>query len=595
MLRRAGLPVVVSLVPIVCVILLGYETVVAIEEEGVVAFPSGKTETHWQWKVLAVQSIKKLCVNGRPLVPKELNYEGMAEAEVKETKEEYSFHCQLQSWSPPKRVVILARMDISKELKGDMEGLEQQCMGLLAFRRFIKMAEPIQNDDKEGIFDNLMDVEPLLIDVTTCVQKLGGRNKRAADSSLPIKNPSLSGYTTNSVTADKEALLIETIGKSKKRRADSFFPEDNGVEHSKVLDEVRAEVDRVCIDSLRRMKDNFSEQFNTLEERKDFYKGLAIAGNQFFLDLDVEDKDPEVPEAPEVSILEGTIPEGVLDDLTSGLPVTDLIRVTNSNQPIQVLLHQFFALDVWLIAIFFDNLQSSGDDSNTADTGNNSSSNASSNKKKELTRGSKPLPNEKKKNIWVNSWGQPNQANSETNTYSSDIGFQVRMHLPIIYKNFKDVPNDRITLVVKGLKVKASPSPEFVPMEDWVKFVDYCNSEKFLAEERGVTDEEIGRVEVYISAHTKKDKTIQCPDVIAKLQNTMRKDPKSIRTGPNDVIAQKFGKERKGGTRGMGVGMSISLVEKVGPIVNENEELRSNNNELKFATEKLRKDLDALI
>ncbi|KAF6168019.1 hypothetical protein GIB67_011404 [Kingdonia uniflora] len=215
------------------------------------------------------------------------------------------------------------------------------------------------------------------------------------------------------------------------------------------------------------------------------------------------------------------------------------------------------------------------------------------------------------------------------NTYSSDIGFQVRIHLPIIFESFKDVPNDRIALVVKGLEkkirdawkrykshlnttlivrnnpgdVKASPTPEFVPREDWVKFIDYCNSEKFLAkskrnkenrakliapctlgititsmlitrhklaEERGVTDEEIGRVEVYIPTHTKKDKTIQCPDLI------------------------KFGKERKGGTRGMGAGMSISLVEKVGHIVNENEELRFNNNELKFSTEKLRKDLDAL-
>ncbi|KAF6139862.1 hypothetical protein GIB67_009709 [Kingdonia uniflora] len=305
----------------------------------------------------------------------------------------------------------------------------------------------------------------------------------------------------------------------------------------------------------------------------------------------------------------------------------------------------------------FDNLQSPGDDSNTVDTGNNSSSNASSNKKRGLARGSKPLPNGKKEKIDVNSWGQPNQANSETNTYTSDIGFQARMHLPIIYESFKHVPNDRIALVVKGLEecydishvawfdlkekikdawrrykyrlnttlivgnnpedVKASPAPEFVPREDWVKFVDYCNSEKFLAkskrnkenwakliapctlgrtslpitrhklaEERGVTDEEIGRVEVYIPAHTKKDKTIQCPDVIAELQNTMRKDRKSIRTGPNDAVAQKFGKERKGGTRGMGAGMSISLVEKVGHIVNENEELRSNNNEFKFATEK---------
>ncbi|KAF6137224.1 hypothetical protein GIB67_030988 [Kingdonia uniflora] len=239
------------------------------------------------------------------------------------------------------------------------------------------------------------------------------------------------------------------------------------------------------------------------------------------------------------------------------------------------------------------------------------------------------------------------------------------MHLPIIYKFFKDIPNDRITLVVKGLEecydishvawfdlkekikdawkrykyhlnatliegnnpgdVKASPTPEFDPREDWVKFVDYCNSEKFLAkskrnkenrakliasctlgrtsmpitrhklaEERGVIDEEIGRVEVHIPAYTKKDKTIQCPDVIAELQNTMQKNPKNIRMGPNDVISKKFGKERKGGTRGMGAIISISLVEKVGHIVNENEDLRYDNNELKSAIEKLRKDLDAL-
>ncbi|KAF6142951.1 hypothetical protein GIB67_003907, partial [Kingdonia uniflora] len=316
---------------------------------------------------------------------------------------------------------------------------------------------------------------------------------------------------------------------------------------------------------------------------------------------------------------------------------------------------------------------------------NNSSSNASSKKKKGLTRGSKPLPNGKKKNIRVNSWGQPNQANPETNTYSSDIGFQVRMHLLIIYESFKDVHNDRIALVecydishVSWLDlkekirdvwkmykyrlnttlivgnnpgdVKAYPAPEFVPREDWVKFVDYCNSEKFmakskrnkenrakliasctlgrtsmpitrhkLAEERGVTNEEIGRVEVSIPTHTKKDKIIQCPDVIAELQNTMRKDPKSIRTGPNDAIAQVFNvieliieiyyylsiysyihiyaeiwQREERWNSGYGCGHEHILGGKSWSIVNENEELRSNNNELKFATEKLRKDLDAL-
>ncbi|KAF6150725.1 hypothetical protein GIB67_020808 [Kingdonia uniflora] len=217
----------------------------------------------------------------------------------------------------------------------------------------------------------------------------------------------------------------------------------------------------------------------------------------------------------------------------------------------------------------FQNLESLGDDSNTTYTGNNSSSKASSKKKRGLAR-----------------------------------EFQVRMHLLIIYERFKDAPNYCIALVVNGLEecydishvawfdlkekikdawkryiyvsfnttlivgnnlgdVKASPALEFVLREDWVKFVDCCNSEKFLvyvnvirtypsakikrnkenrakliasctlgrtsmpinrhklarhtyAEEKGITDEEMGRVEVHIPAHTKKYKTIQCPDVIIK-------------------------------------------------------------------------------
>ncbi|KAF6166026.1 hypothetical protein GIB67_012923 [Kingdonia uniflora] len=261
----------------------------------------------------------------------------------------------------------------------------------------------------------------------------------------------------------------------------------------------------------------------------------------------------------------------------------------------------------------FDNLQLSGDDSNTVDTGNNFSSNASSKKKIGLSRGSKPLPNGKKKKI------------DECYGISHVAWFDLKEKIRDAWKRYKCHLNTTLIVGNNPGDVKASPAPEFVPGENWVKFVDYFNSEKFLAKskrnkenrakliapctlgrtsmpiirhklavERGVTDEEIGRVEVYIPAHTKKDKTIQCSDVILKLQNTMRKSPKSIQMGPNDAIAQKFSKERKGGTRGMGVGMSISLVEKVGHIVNENEELRFTNNELKFATKKLRKDLDAV-
>ncbi|KAF6166443.1 hypothetical protein GIB67_034994, partial [Kingdonia uniflora] len=179
----------------------------------------------------------------------------------------------------------------------------------------------------------------------------------------------------------------------------------------------------------------------------------------------------------------------------------------------------------------FDNLQLSG---------NNSSSNASSKKKRGLSRGSKPRPNGKKKKSGVNSWGQPIQAKLEANTYSSDIGFQecydishvawfdLKEKIRDAWKRYKCHLNAILIVGNNPGDVKASPTTEFVPREDWVKFVDYCNSEKFLAkskrnkenwakliasctldrttiikyalnglaEERGVTDEEIGRVKL---------------------------------------------------------------------------------------------------
>ncbi|KAF6170660.1 hypothetical protein GIB67_015612 [Kingdonia uniflora] len=245
--------------------------------------------------------------------------------------------------------------------------------------------------------------------------------------------------------------------------------------------------------------------------------------------------------------------------------------------------------------------------------GNSSSSNASSSRKKSgLARSLKPLPNGKNKKI------------GKCYDISHVAWFDLREKIKDAWKRYKYYLNTTFIVGNNPVDVKASSAPEFVPREHWVKFVDYCDLEKLLAkskknkenraklitpctsgrtsmpitrhkaEESGLTNEEICRVEMYIPAYTKKDQTIQYPDVIVKLQNNMRKDPKSIRTGPMDVIAQKFCKERKGRTWGIGTGMSIPFVEKVGHIVNKNEELRSDSNEMKSTTEKLRKYLDAL-
>ncbi|KAF6159543.1 hypothetical protein GIB67_032314, partial [Kingdonia uniflora] len=89
--------------------------------------------------------------------------------------------------------------------------------------------------------------------------------------------------------------------------------------------------------------------------------------------------------------------------------------------------------------------------------------------------------------------------------------------------------------------VKASSAPKFFRWENWVKFVDYCNLEKFLAKSKRNNGNR------------------------AELQNTIPKDPKSIQTGPNELYSY--------------LRRNLSKKGKL---------------ELESATKKLRKDLNAL-
>ncbi|KAF6150914.1 hypothetical protein GIB67_000080 [Kingdonia uniflora] len=122
---------------------------------------------------------------------------------------------------------------------------------------FIKMVEPINIDDKE-IFDNLQDVKPLMIDVTTYVRQLGGRIVEAFDEE---------GIDTD---VDHEPLVSDQEG-SGSGEEDIKVGEKDDVRETPVVPE-----------------------------------GIEA---------------PEAIEAPVVTIPEGILADELLDELTSGLPV----------------------------------------------------------------------------------------------------------------------------------------------------------------------------------------------------------------------------------------------------------------------------------
>ncbi|KAF6143282.1 hypothetical protein GIB67_039065, partial [Kingdonia uniflora] len=152
------------------------------------------------------------------------------------------------------------------------------------------------------------------------------------------------------------------------------------------------------------------------------------------------------------------------------------------------------------------------------------------------SRGSKPLPDGKKKKVGVNSWSQPIRG---VNSYSKPVGTLTHNHIPSNYRKFTNLIFDLRHVAnfsimrhindawkrqksrlnkkyIKGkdlVKGKATP-PLFVPKEVWVEFVDMCNLNTFQAMERNVPDEDVGRADVFIKACTKANKTYQYPEII---------------------------------------------------------------------------------
>ncbi|KAF6165400.1 hypothetical protein GIB67_018844 [Kingdonia uniflora] len=97
------------------------------------------------------------------------------------------------------------------------------------------------------------------------------------------------------------------------------------------------------------------------------------------------------------------------------------------------------------------------------------------------------LLNGEKKFVSTNYLGKPNKGDQNHHDLVTTLGVQTRIHIPIIYADIKAVPRDNIKNIMNHLEgktptvVKASVALEFVNIDDWRTFVDYCNSAVFQA------------------------------------------------------------------------------------------------------------------
>ncbi|KAF6169386.1 hypothetical protein GIB67_016556, partial [Kingdonia uniflora] len=238
-------------------------------------------------------------------------------------------------------------------------------------------------------------------------------------------------------------------------------------------------------------------------------------------------------------------------------------------------------------------------DSAVADTAGNIPSRASSSSRRRgPSRGSKPLPDGKKKKVEVNSWGQPIRG---VNSYSTTVETLTRNHIPINYKKFTSVPDEFIHIVKRKLervanfsimrrmndawkRHKSRLNKKYIKGKDPTKAQSKKNTENCnkvnapcttgrtsmaivrhnLVVERNARDEDVGRANVFIKAHTKADKTYQCPKIIEKLQENMNLYPDLSKIGYDDVLAKTLAKDKKGHMMAMGI-VAYGIVADVSP------------------------------
>ncbi|XP_058103716.1 uncharacterized protein LOC131247481 [Magnolia sinica] len=128
------------------------------------------------------------------------------------------------------------------------------------------------------------------------------------------------------------------------------------------------------------------------------------------------------------------------------------------------------------------------------------------------------------------------------------------------------------------IAVRDGHVPLGIPMEDWRVFVDQRTTEEFkrasarnkvnraklkgpacfgrhsmavtrhkMAMEKNLTsDAEIGRCEVFLRAHTRKDKVVQYPDLAEKLDELYSSNPASRMTDMNDALTELVGSDNRG-------------------------------------------------
>ncbi|KAF9594977.1 hypothetical protein IFM89_035750 [Coptis chinensis] len=171
-------------------------------------------------------------------------------------------------------------------------------------------------------------------------------------------------------------------------------------------------------------------------------------------------------------------------------------------------------------------------------------------------------------------------------------------------------------------------APRNIPLEDWHKFVDYCNTDKFkamsarnklnheqqimpsslgrtsvaiarneLALEKGIPESEITRADSYMLIHKPKETVPQSQEVLVTVLNSIKnhisEHPESQYDLSGDAIATVVGPDKRGRFRGLGTGVCKTVLRKGDSLMKKNDGLMEANTLLERRIETIEANMDA--
>ncbi|KAF9625786.1 hypothetical protein IFM89_027118 [Coptis chinensis] len=167
-------------------------------------------------------------------------------------------------------------------------------------------------------------------------------------------------------------------------------------------------------------------------------------------------------------------------------------------------------------------------------------------------------------------------------------------------------------------------APRNIPLEDWHKFVDYCNTDKFkamsernkmnreqqimpsslgrtsiaiarnkLALEKGIPESEITRADSYMLIHKPKETVPQSQEVLNSIKNHISEHPELQYDLSEDAIATVVGPDKRGRYRGLGTGVCKTVLRKGDSLMKKNDGLMEANSLLERRMETMEANMDA--